>query len=55
MNTARSARAVIDAAKSSGNIDCFLVTGDIAADEQPRLMPVRGDAWSGHTQFVVAG
>ena len=35
MNTARSARAVIDAAKSSGNIDCFLVTGDIAADEQP--------------------
>ena len=36
MNTARSARAVIDAAKSSGNIDGFLVTGDIAADEQPR-------------------
>ena len=35
MNTARSARAVIDAAKRSGNIDCFLVTGDIAADEQP--------------------
>ncbi len=35
MNTARSARAVIEAAKSSGNIDCFLVTGDIAADEQP--------------------
>ncbi|EHQ58579.1 putative phosphohydrolase [gamma proteobacterium HIMB55] len=35
MNTARSARAVIDAAKSSGNIDGFLVTGDIAADEQP--------------------
>ena len=35
MNTARSARAVIDAAKCSGNVDCFLVTGDIAADEQP--------------------
>jgi Icc protein len=35
MNTARSARSVIDAAKRSGNIDCFLVTGDIAADEQP--------------------
>ena len=35
MNTARSARAVIDAAKHSGNVDCFLVTGDIAADEQP--------------------
>ena len=35
MNTARSARAVIDAAKGSGAIDCFLVTGDIAADEQP--------------------
>ena len=35
MNTARSARAVIDAAKRSGNIDGFLVTGDIAADEQP--------------------
>ena len=35
MNTARSARAVIDTAKRSGNIDCFLVTGDIAADEQP--------------------
>ena len=35
MNTARSARAVIDAAKRSGNIDCFLITGDIAADEQP--------------------
>lgn len=35
MNTARSARAVIDAAKNSGAIDCFLVTGDIAADEQP--------------------
>lgn len=36
MNTARSARAVIDAAKNSGAIDCFLVTGDIAADEQPK-------------------
>ena len=35
MNTARSARAVIDAAKRSGDIDCFLITGDIAADEQP--------------------
>lgn len=35
MNTARSARAVIDAAKNSGAIDCFLVTGDIAANEQP--------------------
>ena len=35
MNTARSARAVIDAAKHSGNIDGFLITGDIASDEQP--------------------
>ena len=35
MNTARSARAVIDAAKRSATIDGFLVTGDIAADEQP--------------------
>lgn len=36
MNTERSARAVIDAAKASGSIDCFLITGDIAADEQPQ-------------------
>jgi Icc protein len=36
MNTERSARAVIDAAKASGPIDCFLITGDIAADEQPQ-------------------
>ena len=36
MNTERSARAVIDAAKVSGPIDCFLITGDIAADEQPQ-------------------
>ena len=35
MNTARSAQAVISAAKGSGDIDCFLVTGDIAADELP--------------------
>lgn len=35
MNTEQSARLVIDAAKDSGVIDCFLVTGDIAADEQP--------------------
>ena len=36
MNTARSAHAVINAAKGSGDIDCFLITGDIAADEQPK-------------------
>lgn len=36
MNTERSARAVIDVAKASGPIDCFLITGDIAADEQPQ-------------------
>ena len=36
MNTARSAQAVINAAKGSGDIDCFLITGDIAADEQPK-------------------
>ena len=36
MNTERSARAVIDAAKASVPIDCFLITGDIAADEQPQ-------------------
>ena len=35
MNTARSARRVIDAALASENADCFLVTGDIAADGQP--------------------
>lgn len=35
MNTEQSARSVIDAAKRSGVIDCFLITGDIAADEQP--------------------
>lgn len=43
MNTARSARAVIDAAKRSGNIDCFLVTGDIAADEQPTAYAQLGE------------
>lgn len=36
MNTERSAREVIEAAKASGPIDCFLITGDIAADEQPQ-------------------
>lgn len=35
MNTEQSARSVIDAAKRSGVIDCFLITGDIAADEHP--------------------
>ncbi len=35
MNTACSAHAVINAASDSGPIDCFLITGDIAADEQP--------------------
>ena len=43
MNTARSARAVIDAAKRWGNIDCFLVTGDIAADEQPTAYAQLGE------------
>ena len=35
MNTARSAKAVIDAALAEANADCILVTGDIAADGQP--------------------
>ncbi|MEC8158298.1 MAG: metallophosphoesterase [Pseudomonadota bacterium] len=35
VNTERSARRVIDAALASENADCFLVTGDIAADGQP--------------------
>ena len=35
MNTARSARTVIDAALASESADCILVTGDIAADGQP--------------------
>jgi Icc protein len=35
MNTARSARAVIDAAIATEKADCILLTGDIAADGQP--------------------
>ena len=35
MNTARSARTVIDAALTSDSADTILVTGDIAADGQP--------------------
>jgi Icc protein len=35
MNTARSARAVIDAAIAAEKADCILLTGDIAADGQP--------------------
>ena len=35
MNTARSARGVIDAALATEGADCILVTGDIAADGQP--------------------
>ena len=35
VNTERSARRVIDAALAAENADCFLVTGDIAADGQP--------------------
>jgi len=35
MNTARSARTVIDAALASESADTILVTGDIAADGQP--------------------
>ena len=35
VNTARSARAVIDAALAGESADCILVTGDIAADGQP--------------------
>jgi Icc protein len=35
MNTARSARCVIDAALATESADCILVTGDIAADGQP--------------------
>lgn len=35
VNTERSARRVIDAALAAENTDCFLVTGDIAADGQP--------------------
>ena len=35
MNTARSARGVIDAALATESADCILVTGDIAADGQP--------------------
>ena len=35
MNTARSARGVIDAALATQSVDCILVTGDIAADGQP--------------------
>ena len=35
MNTARSARGVIDAALATESADCVLVTGDIAADGQP--------------------
>ena len=35
VNTARSARAVIDAALGGESADCILVTGDIAADGQP--------------------
>ena len=35
MNTARSARGVIDAALATEGADCVLVTGDIAADGQP--------------------
>ena len=35
MNTARSARGVIDAALAAESADCILVTGDIAADGQP--------------------
>ena len=34
MNTARSARGVIDAALATESADCILVTGDIAADGQ---------------------
>ena len=34
MNTARSARGVIDAALAAESADCILVTGDIAADGQ---------------------
>ena len=35
MNTARSAKAVIDAAIATEKADCILLTGDIAADGQP--------------------
>ena len=35
MNTARSARTVIDTALAGESADCILVTGDIAADGQP--------------------
>ncbi|MEC8634053.1 MAG: metallophosphoesterase [Pseudomonadota bacterium] len=35
VKTERSARRVIDAALATENADCFLVTGDIAADGQP--------------------
>ena len=35
MNTARSAKGVIDAALATESADCILVTGDIAADGQP--------------------
>ena len=35
INTARSARGVIDAALAIEGADCILVTGDIAADGQP--------------------
>ena len=35
MNTARSARGIIDAALATESADCILVTGDIAADGQP--------------------
>jgi Icc protein len=35
MNTARSARGVIDAVLATENADCILMTGDIAADGQP--------------------
>ena len=35
MNTARSARGVVDAALAAESADCILVTGDIAADGQP--------------------
>jgi len=37
MNTARSAKGVIDAALATESADCILVTGDIAADGQPKL------------------
>ena len=35
MNTARSAKGVIDTALATESADCILVTGDIAADGQP--------------------